>query len=166
MQRLSQRIATLTAALTVVALSLSACGPGYLDKGEKVRATDENRSVYKVLVAYHKAMEDRDIDRLRSMISKRYYENGGTTDSDKDDYGVDKLQSDVIPRLRDNVKRLQFQIRLLDIRIEGEKAIAEYEFFGRALLTEGGRKSYKMWNDFSQMRLIKEGGKWMIAGGL
>ena len=156
---------TLTALLAAL-LFASGCGPGYLDKGKKVPATSENRAIYNVLVKYHKAMEDRDSKALRSLISKRYYENGGTTDSDKDDYGVDKLQSDVIPRLRDNVKRLQFRIRLLAIRIDGERADAEYEFFGRALLTEGGRKSYKMWNDFAQMSFIREDGKWLISKGL
>lgn len=152
--------------LLAVAFTLTACGPGYLDKGKKVAATDENRAIYNVLVKYHKAMEDRDTALLRGLVSKRYYENGGTTDTDKDDYGVDKLQADVVPRLRDNVKRLQFRIRLLAIRIDGERADAEYEFFGRALLSEGGRKSYKMWNDFAQMSFIREDGKWMISKGL
>jgi hypothetical protein len=151
---------------SLLAVSLSGCGAGYLDVGKKVPATAENKAVFDVIVAYHHALEDRDTGAVRKLISKRYYENGGTTDSDKDDYGVDRLQADVIPRLRDNVKRLQMQIRLRDIRINGEKAECDFEFFGRVLITEGGRKSYKMWNEFAQMRFVREDEKWMIAGGL
>ena len=153
-------------AAVVVPAMLVGCGAGYLDVGKNVPATDENLAVFNTLRAYHRALEDRDVSTIRKMVSKRYYENAGTTDSDKDDYGVDRLQADVIPRLRDNVKRLQMQIRIKDIRVKGDKAEADYEFFGRVLLTEGGRKSYKMWNEFAQMRFVREKGKWMITGGL
>ncbi|MCB9739769.1 MAG: nuclear transport factor 2 family protein [Deltaproteobacteria bacterium] len=152
--------------LVAAALLLSGCGPGYLDAGKKVPATDENREIYNVLVAYHRAIEDRDVEALRKLISKRYYENGGTTDTDKDDYGIDKLGADVLPKLRENVKRVQFRIKLLHIEVDGENAVAQYEYFGRALLTEGGRESYKMWNDFAQMKLLREDGAWKIAEGL
>jgi hypothetical protein len=155
----------LAAALTL-GLLLSGCGPGYLDAGKKVPATDENRSIFNVLVAYHKAIEDRDSAALGKLVSKRYYENGGTTDTDKDDYGIDRLRASVLPKLRENVKRVQFRIRLLHIGVEGETAVAQYEYFGRALLTEGGRETYKMWNDFAQMKLAREDGAWKITEGL
>ncbi len=159
------------ALLSLLTVALAAavfggCGPGYLDVGERVEATDENREVFNVLKAYHKAMEDRDVEKLKKMVSRRYYENGGTTESDKDDYGIDKLNSAVLLKLRDNVRRVQFRIKLLDIAIKGDKAKAQYEYFGRVLLTEGGRDSYKMWNDFAQMDLVRESGHWKILRGL
>ncbi len=154
------------ATLLLLALTLSACGPGYLDKGKRVVATSENKTIYSVLKAYHKAIEDRDVPRLKKMTSKRYYENGGSTDTDADDYGVDRLRNEVLPRLRDNVKRVTFSIRLLAIRIDGAEAEADYEFIGRVLLSEGGRQSYKAWRDFAQMKLIRESGDWKIARGM
>ncbi len=153
-------------ALAIVAAFAVGCGPGYLDVGERVEATDENREVFTILKAYHKAMEDRDIETLKKMVSRRYYENGGTTESDKDDYGIDKLNSAVLLKLRDNVRRVQFRIKLLDIAVKGNNAKAQYEYFGRVLLTEGGRDSYKMWNDFAQMDLVRENGRWKILRGL
>ena len=152
------------ATLLLLAMTLSACGPGYLDKGKRVAATSENKTIYKVLKAYHKAIEDRDVPTLKKMTSKRYYENGGSTDTDADDYGVDR--NEVLPRLRDNVKRVTFSIRLLAIRIDGAEAEADYEFIGRVLLSEGGRQSYKAWRDFAQMKLIRESGDWKIARGM
>lgn len=152
--------------LAALATSLTACGPGYLDADKKVKATSANKEIFNVLVAYHRAIEDRDATALRKLVSKRYYENGGTTDSDKDDYGIDKLEADVLPKLQANVKRVQFRIKLLAIAIDGDNAKAEYEYFGRALLSEGGRDNYKMWNDFAQMKLLREDGAWKIAEGL
>ena len=145
---------------------LFGCGPGYLDAGGKIPATEINRQIFNVLQAYHKAMEDRDVETIKKMVSKRYYENGGTTDVDKDDYGVDRLSSAVLPRLRSNVKRVQFKIKLLSIKVQGATASAEYEYFGRALLSEGVRDSYKMWNDFAQMQFVRENGRWLISRGL
>ncbi len=162
---LRRRVGLLGALLTLAALT-TACGPGYLDKGKRVKATEENREIFKVLKTYHRAVEDRDVATLKKMVSKRYYENGGSTDSDKDDYGVDRLKAEVLPRLRDNVKRVTFNIRLLAIRIDGQEAEADYEFIGRVLLSEGGRESYKAWRDFAQMKLIREGGDWKIARGM
>lgn len=153
-------------ALVALTASATACGPGYLDAGKKVKATDANKAIFNVLVAYHRAIEDRDATALRKLVSKRYYENGGSTDSDKDDYGIDKLEADVLPKLQANVKRVQFRIKLLAIDIDGDNAKADYEYFGRALLSEGGRDNYKMWNDFAQMKLLREDGAWKIAEGL
>lgn len=167
MPAMTPRLKFLFVAALAAALCVSAgCGAGYLDIGEKVEATDENRAVFKILQAYHKAMEDRDVETIKKMVSKRYYENGGTTDSDKDDYGIDKLNSAVLMKLRDNVRRVQFRIKLLDIEVKGQNATAQYEFFGRVLLTEGGRDNYKMWNDFAQMDLVMEDGRWKILRGL
>ena len=157
--------ARLLVAIAMIAL-LHGCGSGYLDAAGKIEATEINQQIFNVLKAYHKAMEDRDVEGIRKMVSKRYYENGGTTDADTDDYGVDKLSSAVLPRLRSNVKRVQFKIKLLSIKVEGESAAAEYEYFGRALLSEGGRDSYKMWNDFAQMQFVRENGRWLFSRGL
>ncbi len=164
--RPSARAWAMRGALALFVLFAAGCGPGYLDAGKKVPATPENRAIHNVLVSYHKAMEDRDVSALRKLISKRYYENGGTTDTDKDDYGIDRLEAEVLPKLQANVKRVQFRIRLLAIAIDGDNANAEFEYVGRALLTEGGKESYKMWNDFAQMKLLREDGAWKIAEGL
>jgi hypothetical protein len=162
-KRRTTQVFGLALALTI---GMSGCGPGYLDIGEKVPATEANREVFNVLTAYHRAIEDRDVEGLRKMISARYYENGGTTDTDKDDYGIDRLESEVLGKLRENVKRVQFRIKLLAIEVEADTALARYEYFGRALLNEGGRESYKMWNDFAEMKLLREDGSWKIAEGL
>ncbi len=142
------------------------CGPGYLDHSEKVPATAENKEIFAVLKAYHQAMEDRDIDAIKGLVSQRYHENGGTTDTDIDDYGVDKLHSDVLLKLRDNVKKLQFKLRLIAVDVELDQATADYEYQGRVLLTEGGRDAYKTWTEANRMEFVREEGAWKIVKGL
>ena len=145
--------------------ALPACGPGYLDLAEKVPATTVNREVFEVLKAYHAAIEDKDIDALKPLISQRYHENGGTTDKETDDYGYDGAIKRLV-MVRDNVKKVQLRLKLLDMQVKGNEATVEIEFVGRVLVTEGGIDSYKTWDDFNRMTLAKEGGHWLFTSGL
>jgi len=162
--KLGKCIGQILACLGVV-FSLSACGPGYLDAQKHVAATEENKTVFDVLRAYHKAVEDKDLDGLKALISPKYHENGGSTDNVADDYGFDKLSVRLL-MLRDNVKKLHLGIKLLEIEVKGVEATIDYEFEGRVLLTEGGIEAYKTYNNRNRMKLASEDGHWLITGGL
>jgi hypothetical protein len=154
----------LLAAFALAALA-AACGPGYLDAAKKVPASDQNKQVYEVVKAYHAAVENKDVESLRKMISQRYYENGGTTDDATDDYGYDKCIQRV-EMLVKNVKRAQLKIRLVDLQVTGDEAAVDYQYVGRALLSEGNVDAYRTYDSFSRMKLALESGHWMITGGL
>lgn len=147
------------------ALALTGCGPGYLDSAEKIPATDENKAVYDVVKAYHQAVENKDIETLKAMVSQKYHENGGTTDDPADDYGYDKLIAK-LDMLVKNVKKVQFKLRLVGMDVHEHDATVDFEYVGRALLTEGGADRYSTFQDFKRMVLVREDGKWMIQGGL
>ena len=155
------RAAVLFACLGVVA----ACGPGYLDVGQKVPATEPNKEVFEVLRAYHAAIEGKDVDALKKLVSPKYHSNGGTTETPDDDFGIDRL-AESMPMLRDNVKKVQLRMRLLDMNVGKDVATVDFEFVGRVLLTEGGVDRYKTFDDFNRMTLEREGGDWRIVGGL
>ena len=148
-----------------LALSLAGCGPGYLDAAQKVRATPPNKEIFEVLKAYHQALENRDIDALKALVSPQFAENGGTTDDPTDDYGYEKLIQK-LTILRDNVKKLHLQLQLREIEIKGDDAIAEVHFVGTALLTDGGVDNYRTWDDFNRVKFKREDGAWRIIGGL
>lgn len=151
--------------LAALALTLLACGPGYLDAGKKIPATDENKKVFDVVKAYHAAVEEKDIEAIRQLVSRKYFENGGTTDDPSDDYGYDKL----MPRLEmlvKNVKRVHLQIALRDMEVAGDSAWCEYFFSGRSLISEGNTDAYIKTDDAMRMRFAREDGHWMIIGGL
>ncbi len=146
-------------------LSLTACGPGYLDAAQKVKATPPNKEIFEVLKAYQQAIEDRDIDALKALISPQFVENGGTTDDPTDDYGYDKAIQK-LTMLRDNVKKLHLQLQLREITVKGDDASAEVHFVGTALLTEGGVDNYRTWDDINRLKFKREDGAWHIIGGL
>jgi len=147
------------------ALGLTGCGPGYLDSAEKIPATDENKEVFEVVKAYHQAVENKDIEALKAMVSQKYHENSGTTDDPGDDYGYDKLIAK-LDMLVKNVKKVQFKLRLVGMQVHEHDATVDFEYVGRALLTEGGADRYSTFSDYKRMVLAREDGKWMILGGL
>ena len=151
--------------LLTLLLSLAACGPGYLDAGQKVPATPQNKEIFEVLKAYHQAVEERDIEALKGLISLQVAENGGTTDDPSDDYGYDKVIQK-LTMLRDNVKKLHLQLQLREIEVKGDDAAAEVHFVGTALLTEGGVDNYRTWDDINRLKFKREDGAWHIIGGL
>ena len=146
-------------------LSLSGCGAALI-KGTEVKDTPANRAIHALLEEYRAAMEARDGKRLLKLVSNRYYENASSTDSSDDDYGYERLEKDVVAKLRDNVKKVQYRVLLKRVIVKGDRAFAEYEYMARYLFSEGGREQWKMLNDFNRLDLAKEDGAWKIIAGL
>jgi len=144
---------------------VSGCSPSQIP-GTQVEDTAQNRSIYDVVEAYRKAMEGRDEEALRNMISRRYYENASTTDKSSDDYGYDVLHERVIPKLRDNIKKVQLRVLLKKVTVDGDRAFAEFEYFAKYLFSEGGREQWKALNDFNRLDFVREDGAWKIIAGL
>ncbi len=152
-------------ALPLTLLLTTSCGAALIE-GTQVEDTPENRAIYDVVESYRLAMEERDSDRIAQLVSRKYYENASTTDTSEDDYGYDSLASSVIPKLRDNIKKVQYRIAIRRIGIEGMRAWAEYEYFSRFLYSEGGREEWITGNDFNRLDLVLEDGAWKISAGL
>lgn len=160
------RIPNLSTGLALcAALALAACGATMLPNTE-IPDTEETRAVHSRVMQYRQAMEDRDVDAILAMVSDRYYENAGTTDSDADDYGADELRSKVAVLLRDNVLAVQYRIILRDIQVDGDMAHADYEYYYRFKFVEGGREGWAQRNDFNRLEFVREGTSWKITGGL
>ncbi|MBD90572.1 MAG: hypothetical protein CL940_09555 [Deltaproteobacteria bacterium] len=160
---------TLTRTVRILALSfalaVSACASGTLPN-TTIPETEETRAVFDRVQQYRTAMEARDVDGVISMVSPRYYENSGTTDSDRDDYGFQVLHDKVLKLLRDNVLSVQYQVLLRNIKVDGDMAVADYEYFYKFKFVEGGNEGWAQRNDFNRLTFAREGGQWMIVGGL
>jgi len=156
----------LTGALITVLCSLTfGCG-ATLIPGTEVEDTPSNREVHALVEEYRAALEARDGKRVLNLVSTRYYENASSTDTAKDDYGYERLERQVVAKLRDNVKKVQYRVLLKRVTITGDRAYAEYEYVARYLFSEGGREQWKMLNDFNRLDLAREGGTWKIVAGL
>ena len=150
--------------LLMVAM-IAACGGNFIENTE-IPDTSENRVVYDRVMAYRQAMEERNVEAVMSMVSRRYYENAATTDRDHDDYGYERLVSGVLPMLRENIKAIQYRVLMREIHIDGDRAWADYEFFCNYKYVEGGSEGWRQLNDFNRLEFIHEDGAWKIASGL
>jgi len=134
--------------------------------GTRVADTPENREIHTMVETYRLAVEERDPDTIAKLVSRRYYENGSTTDKQADDYGYDHLMNGVLVELKENVKKAQYRIVLRKVMVQGNRAQAEYEYFWRFLYTEGGRDQWVQRNDFNRLDFVREDGSWKIIAGL
>lgn len=144
---------------------LTACAAGQIE-GTMIPDTEENRAIYDIVQAYREAIEQRDVKLLSAIVSPRYFENSSSTATDEDDYGYEALRDKVLPLLQDNIKAVQYRIRLTRIEVEGDRATADYEYWLKFLYAEGGREGWRVQNDFNRLEFLKGPDGWKITGGL
>ena len=106
--------------LIILTLMIASCGPKYIEN-TKIPDTPQTRQILNLMEKYRQAIEHRDIDTLKAMASRRYYENGGTTATSQDDYGYNTLLKRVLSYLKDNVKAVQYQLKIKNIAKDGLK---------------------------------------------
>ena len=156
------------------ALLLSACGPSSINTVGELQFDDEaiildtptNRDVLDVLNAYHKAIEAKDSERLKSLVSDDYYENGGTSERTDDDYGNSGV-SDALRRFTESIEHIQFEIVVKDLRVEGDHAQVFYEYSYNYLFRVDEVPRWEAGRDVNRMDLVlNESGKWKITRGL
>jgi len=146
-------------------LVLAGCGPKYI-ANTKIEETPENRAIYELVERYRVAVEKRDVQALKEMVSMKYYEQAGTTSDDSDDYGYQQLIEKVFPILDENIKNVQYQIIMKDINIMPDRAYADYEYYWKFFFVEGGKEQWVEKNDFNRLEFVKEDGVWRIVKGL
>ena len=78
----------------------------------------------------------------------------------------DYLRSSVFPKLKDNIKQVQYRILLKNVQVRGQTSTAEFEYFWKFLYSEGGRDNWIAHNDFNRLDLVREDGAWKIIAGL
>jgi hypothetical protein len=158
------RLAELVA-IGAALLTLTACAASMIP-GTRVADTAENREIYSLVEKYRSAMEHRDIETLKKLASARYFENASTTHHKKDDYGHSTLIGKVLPKLTDNIKKVEYRIMLKAVSIRGNQATADYEYMWKFLYSEGGREKWEQRNDFNRLDMVREDGAWKIVAGL
>ena len=150
------------------------CGPSYyedfdtlkFERDAQVIENQRNREILEVVAAYHKALEARDIETLRSLVSDDYYENAGTTESTEDDYGF--LGVDAALGRLEAVEVVKCDIVVRDLRVEDDRAQIFYEYAFNYLFKVDGVPQWEAGRDLNRMDLIRDrdSGLWKIYGGL
>ncbi|MEZ4265056.1 MAG: nuclear transport factor 2 family protein [Myxococcota bacterium] len=153
------------ACLALLALAAPGCKSAMIENTE-IPDNENTRAIYERVMEYRVAMEARDVDAILAMVSRDYYENAGTTDRDSDDYGYDTLRDTVLPKLRTNIKAVQYRVLMRRIEVDKDHATADFEYFYRFKFVEGGHEAWTQKNDFNRLEFVREADRWMIVGGL
>ncbi len=157
---------TLLLPLLLLALVTGAtgCAPALIP-GTNVRDTEVNREVLQTVQRYRKAMEDRDADALRALVSQRYFENASSTGDASDDWGFPDLET-VLADVKGHVKTCIYDIKVTDIIIDGSKAEVDYEYTWNFQYTDGQQDSWARKSDSNRLSLLRESDQWKIVAGM
>lgn len=149
-----------------LALGLAACGPTYVTN-TRIPYTAEKQALADVIESYRQALEQRDIDQLKTLVSEDYYENASTTDDPNDDYGYEGFEK-ACADLKDHVSavRVEFEITAIDV-VSDDIALVDLNYKSHYLFDGTGEE--KVWqtaNDKNRVTFKRESNKWRILSGL
>lgn len=155
---------TILGLVAVLMLSV-ACGPSYV-KGTDILDTPENREVIDLIENYRLAIESRDATLLAQIVSRSYFENASTTSATDDDYGYEQLLREVLPVLRDNIKKVIYKVAVKKVQLKGKQASVFVDWELTLQYVEGGVEGWSTAKDKNRIDLVVEDGRWKIASGL
>jgi hypothetical protein len=159
-----QKMKTILGLIAVVMLSV-ACGPSYI-KGTEILDTPENQEILDLVENYRMAIEGRDATMLAQVVSRSYFENASTTNITDDDYGYEQLLKEVLPVLRDNIKKVIYKVTVDEIKARGKQARVFVSFELTCQYVEGGVEGWSTAKDRNRIDLVVEDGRWKISSGL
>lgn len=168
-----------TAAALLLTMTLAACGPAYLrtedhysdergfaiDDEAKIADTTANRQVIDVLLQYRGAVVRKDVGTLRRLISDRYYDNGATTDTTRDDYGADDLP-DLFELMAQHTDQIRYEVVVKKVEVKDRTAFVDYEFKYAYEYKVGEASTWDAGLDVNRLELESEDGEWKIVSGL
>lgn len=157
--------------LLVVALAgaASACGHGQFLPGTTIPATEVNREIIDTIEEYRLLLVAKNVDGLLLLASEKYFEDGGTPQSN-DDYGYSGLANILTSRLQ-RVESIRYDIQYKSIHIgsDGRAVVDAYLSGAFELQGEVGER-YRRVNDFHRFVLERatNGGsaKWKFVSGM
>lgn len=159
---------TLPLALVLLALLGSACSTQYIGDS-RIEDTSENRAILRVIEQYRRAVEDKDVERILSLTSDRYFEDPGTPQEPRDDYdkaGLARRLEEAFAHVQDQY--LQINARKLEMGKDEKTATVDYlyDFRFRLELPGGPKDDWRKEMDVNRITLVREGGEWKILSGL
>ena len=134
--------------------------------GTEVRDTQENREIVDLLETMRKAVEIRNLDGVRALISPDYFEDLGTADP-RDDYGYVELTSEILPESFKRTLEMYVTFRVFDVVVEGDKAHADIQYSSRARLSLPDGETWDSHQEFNRVELRRTPkDTWLIVAGL
>ena len=148
----------------LVSVIMAGCGERYV-KGTQIKFSPEKQEIADLVEQYRLAVEQRDVDALRTMASLKYYENASTTTDPTDDYDYNGLEK-VLAELKNTVKTVKYSVKIKEIDIIGEAARVDYEYESQYLLALGDQDRWATRTDKNRLLFTREDGEWKIRSGM
>lgn len=145
------------------------CGHGHYLPGTTILANDTNREVIDTVEQYRMKLSEKNVDGLLLLASEKYFEDGGTPQSN-DDYGFSGLATILTGRLQ-RVESIRYDIQYKRITIGADgRAVVESFLSGAFELQGEVGERYRRVNDFHRFVLERStnGGssKWKFVSGM
>lgn len=158
-------ISVVSTALLAASL-ISGCEPKMIP-GTKIKDTPETKTLANLVVnKYRKAMESKDIDTLMSMISPRFFENGGTP-GPEDDYNGDGLRKKLAEKFKViNAISLDIVLSDIDTDKDAKTGYVRYHYFLKYLVKYPSEERWESQSDDAQMDFKLENGEWKVIRGM
>ena len=163
-QSISSIIPTLFLCLLIGGIQFG-CAPAYV-RGTQIDYTPERQEVAQVIEIYRKAVENRDVNTLKSLASEQYYENGSTTNNPSDDYDYSGLYG-VLEKLGNQVKAVKYSLTIKSISVMKDSAAIDVEYTGQFLYTINEQDRWSTYADKNRITLKRDRQrKWKIVSGM
>jgi hypothetical protein len=151
--------------VVVLITAMAGCGHTRYLAGTTIPATEDNLAVVETIEQYRAYLIEKNIDGVRLLASKQYFEDGGTTQAN-DDYGYDALRGILTSRLG-RVQSLRYDIEYQRVTVRGDRAEVDTFLNGAfELQSETGERHHRV-NDRHRFELERTtNNKWRFLNGM
>jgi hypothetical protein len=140
------------------------CSKSYIPNTD-VEDSSSNRKVIAFCEEYRHAVEDKDVNRLVSMASPRYYEDGGNT-SPEDDIDFDGLK-DYLTSTFVKTQTIRYEIRYRKVNVgENKRIYVEYTYSASYRIPGLKGEEWKHTVADNRLELLPEGEGYKILAGM
>lgn len=136
-----------------------------IDEKAEIPDNTDTRQIMDVLLNYRRAIVRKDVGALRRLVSERYYDNGGTTDTTRDDFAAEQLP-DVYELLAQNANQIRYDLVVKKMEVADRTAFVDYEYQYAYEYKVGDSSTWDAGVDVNRLELEAEGGEWKIVSGL
>jgi hypothetical protein len=144
--------------------SVAGCSKSYIPNTD-VENTSANRKIIAFCEDYRHAVEDKDVGKLLSMASPRYFEDGGNTNPE-DDMDYDGLK-DSLTSTFVKTQTIRYEIRYRKVAVnENKRVFVEYTYSASYRIPGLKGEEWKHTVADNRLELVPEGEGYKILAGM
>jgi hypothetical protein len=163
MLRTYLRVFAMTTALAATPW-VTGCSKSYIPNTD-VEDTSENRKVVKFCEQYRNAVEEKNVGKILSLVSPRYFEDGGNT-NDEDDLDYEGLKQFLTSNFV-KADGIRYEIRYRKVTFTpSQKVLVDYTFSASWRIPGVKGDEWKHTVADNRLELVPEGEAFKIVAGL